>query len=274
MGPKVVCVGVDGMSYRYIKSHLKHLPMFQRMFRMGCGGELVMEEPLGTCEAWMEFLSGAGASLRSKAAAHHKRLPMLWNYVTDAGMKIVAVDVPVPVEAGRVGGRLEPRPCPVLLQQDYPHPEDVLMRAEDCLRRAVHLARSETCDMLLVGLPPVDLFARGPRSEAETFLVAHKSSDSVLRRLLHDLEPEYSVVFSPFAVARGTKTKPGHPSGDNGLWIVNGPNVPHGLRADARLVDLLPTLLNLLNVRPSGKPCTDGESLYQKVRCEVQTARV
>ena len=235
---------------------------------MGCGGALTSEEPLNTCQSWLEFLTGAGSSMRKVQYERRRRLPLIWDHLARAGVKVGAMDVPVPVESQLPDGCLTPRPCPVLVRPDFTRPEDVLMNAEDRLREAVSTCRTEDCDLFLFGLPVVDLIARGPRSEAETFLVAHKSIDSIVRRLINELEPDYTVVFSPFSVARGTKSQPGRPDGEEGLWIVNGPDVPAGVKAEARLVDLLPTLIGLMDVKPSGKLYIEGESLCRTVRCE------
>jgi predicted AlkP superfamily phosphohydrolase/phosphomutase len=273
MQPRLVCIGVDGLSYKHVMAQLRYLPTFHRLFRMGCGGSLSVGQPVVTCEAWLEFLTGSTRESRAAWSSRRKRTALLWNHLAGAGVTVAAVNVPLPVEAGPIEGTFEPRPCPFLLRETCSRPEDVLMQAEDSFREAVDICQRQAPDLLLFGLPPADLIGRGPRSERETFLVAHKSVDSIVGRMINALDPSYVVVFSPFATERGTKTKPGQASEEDALWVINGNDVVAGERISARLVDLLPTMLNLLDILIPSEPCMDGESLYETIHGELAAAK-
>ena len=290
MHPKVACIGVDGLAYRFVKSRLQELPTFHRLFTMGTGGKLSYDEPKPTCLSWLDFLTyptppknppkagrarpGGKGKARPKRPAAGRREKFLWNLMAKAGVTVSIVNTPLPVEAGNILGVIEPRPCPFLLRQACTRPEDVLMLAEDNLRHAVDICRSEDSDVLICGLPPIDLIGRGPRSERETFYVAYKAIDAIVGRLINALEPQYSLVFSPFATRRRTRSTTGGPSGKEGLWTLGGEDVPRGEEIHAHIKELPALLLQLLDIPLPGRRRARDKTLLDKVNSQLIAVEV
>jgi len=285
MHPKVACIGIDGLAYRFVKSQLQELPTFHRLFIMGTGGKLSYDEPKPTCLSWLDFLtyrtppknppkgrqprSGGNGKPGSGRTPGNRREKFLWDLMAKAGVTVSIVNVPMPVEAGSILGVLEPRPCPFMLRQAYTRPEDVLMLAEDNLRHTIDICQSEASDVLICGLPPIDLIGRGPRSERETLFVAYKAIDAIVGRLINALEPQYLLVFSPFATRRRTRLKPGGPSGEKGLWAVGGEEIPRGKEIHAHIKELPALLVQLLDIPLPGRRRARDKTLLDKVNSQL-----
>lgn len=152
MSEKVLILGLDGATWRLLRPLLQagELPHLAALVQTGASGTLRSSIPPLTAPAWSTFQTGANPGKHGVfdfrvfdraarrlwlASARDLRLPTLWQVVSAAGRRVVAVNVPLtyppqPVRGLVIGGMLAQKEDQTLL---YP-PErfdDVLGRHPD-----------------------------------------------------------------------------------------------------------------------------------------------
>jgi predicted AlkP superfamily phosphohydrolase/phosphomutase len=130
MGVKTLIIGLDGATFSLLQPFMDQgcLPTLKALMEDGCSGELRSTIPPITGPAWSSFMTGLNPGehgiydflVRDEKTgkdipvnAHLRRGKAFWDYLSDAGKKVIVLNVPVtypptPVNGVMISGFLTP----------------------------------------------------------------------------------------------------------------------------------------------------------------------
>jgi len=118
---KVLVIGVDGATFDLIKPWVAQdkLPTFAKLMRGGASGNLMSTPNANSASAWTSFATGNnpgkhgiyyfdelvyGTYQKRYINSSFRKSKTLWNYVSDAGKKVVVINVPMTFPADELDG--------------------------------------------------------------------------------------------------------------------------------------------------------------------------
>jgi predicted AlkP superfamily phosphohydrolase/phosphomutase len=146
--PRVLIFGVDGATFDLIRpwAEAGHLPTFAKLMESGAHGDLESTLPPVTSPAWPTFMTGCNPGkhgvfdfIRPKGDSFALvnstsiRQPTLWQILSDAGLRVGAMNVPVTYPAHPVNGFMITGLLSPTRGGDICYPADLISRYEATL---------------------------------------------------------------------------------------------------------------------------------------------
>lgn len=137
---KVVVIGLDGGTLDLMEKWMEKglLPNFDRMRRKGVYGNLFSTIPCYSAPAWVSIVTGCGPGKhgiydffrtdtisKNVVNSRYRRVPAIWNLLTDHGKKSIVVNVPgtyppEPINGIMITGLLTPS-----IESDFTYPKEI-----------------------------------------------------------------------------------------------------------------------------------------------------
>jgi predicted AlkP superfamily phosphohydrolase/phosphomutase len=145
---RVLIFGVDGATFDLVRpwAEAGHLPTFARLMESGAHGDLESTLPPVTSPAWPTFMTGCNPGkhvvfdfIRPKGNSFGLgnstsiRQPTLWQILSDAGLRVGAMNVPVTYPAQPVNGFMITGLLSPTRGGDVCYPADLISRYEGAL---------------------------------------------------------------------------------------------------------------------------------------------
>jgi len=214
--PRVLVIGLDGVPWSLVRGWAAEgrLPNLARLIERGASGELESTMPPTSGPAWSSFATGMnpgktgiydflyrrpGSYVFPPVNASMRDGDSLWRMASEAGRRVVVVNVPISYPVEPVNGVLISGWMTPYFATDFTWPADV----GDEIRRVVgdyRIYPSETfsegrkegflkaCDELLEMLTDTNLHLMRTR-EWDLFVTVYFDTDRILHQLWHYLDP-------------------------------------------------------------------------------------
>ncbi|RLF36329.1 MAG: hypothetical protein DRN08_01525 [Thermoplasmata archaeon] len=145
---RVVIVGIDGMTPELVERWMDegYLPCFQSFRRRGVWGWLASTNPPFSAPAWTSIVTGCGPGRhgvygfeRTDTLEQHlinsryRRVPAIWNFLTDIGLRSIVVNVPGTYPPERINGVMITGLLTPSSNSDFTYPRNIRdrLRSED-----------------------------------------------------------------------------------------------------------------------------------------------
>jgi len=116
---KTILIGIDGCDFRILNPLVEdgHLPTFSEIVKNGCYGTLMSTTPPNSLPAWTSIFTGVNPGKHgiidfaikengrlSIATAKHRKVELIWSFLTQAGFRQIIVNEPISYPPEEVSG--------------------------------------------------------------------------------------------------------------------------------------------------------------------------